>query len=195
MIIDSTYFEFGELKVPNLDDTGNLAALNSDISLYEGEILEDLLGYELKAEFLAAIEDNPAQKWIDLRDGAEFTFDFNGKTITRKWIGFKNSNKISLLAYYTFAYHIRRVAETLASIGMVQSTVENAIIVGSSNKMTNAWNKFIKQYGEVPRFFDGYYDSNYVHYDDSPSVYNFLVANSDDYDNWIFKRRGNLSAI
>ena len=192
MIIDSTYF-IREITIPNLDKAGNSSTLDTDIVFYEKEILMDALGYQLYSEFITAIEGTPAQKWIDLRDGAEFSFEYSGVTITRKWAGLKNSDKISLLAYYTYAMYLRKMHQQLTSIGTVVSQSENSMVVNGSDKFINAWNRFIEQYGEVPDGFDPYNESHYIHFDDKPTLYNFLLAG--DYDNWIYTRREGLNAF
>jgi len=193
MSIDSSYF-IGEITIPNLDKVGNQATLTSDISFYEKEILMDALGYQLYLEYTTAIAgESPAQKWLDLRDGAEFSFEFYGNTVTRKWIGLENSDKVSLIAYYVYAMYIRKVSQTLTGVGMAVGQSENAQIVSGSRKMVNAWNRFIEQYGEVPDGFNSHWDSHYIHYDDKPTIYNFLLANSDDYDDWIYTRREDIN--
>ena len=66
-IIDSTYFK-DQLKLPvdNID-------IQSYINKEEPIILIKILGYALYKEFVAALESSPAQKWLDLRDGVEYT--------------------------------------------------------------------------------------------------------------------------
>lgn len=54
--------------------------LGNDILSYilrlEPEILEKVLGYSLKKDFLLGLEETPIDtKWLELRDGGEFTFD------------------------------------------------------------------------------------------------------------------------
>lgn len=47
--------------------------LNAYIDRFEPKILSELLGYELYKEFKAGIEAaTPEQKWINLRDGADY---------------------------------------------------------------------------------------------------------------------------
>lgn len=194
MIIDSTYF-IREIKLPNLNQSASLSELNSYIEKYEAEILKDLLGYQLYSDFITAIaEDEPDQKWVDLRDGAEFSFDFGGKTITRKWNGLKNSDKVSLIAYYVWFFYHRKFMQRITETGIATSQSENSVGVSSVLLASHNWNMFLELYGEVPYWFDPYY-STYEHYTDKPSAYNFLLANSDDYDNWIFTKRENVNAF
>jgi len=87
-IIDNTYFT-NELTLP-VD--------NINIQLYIDEhepiILKTILGYALYKEFTDALSSSPAQKWVDLRDGKEYT-DNQGNT--QKYEGIK-----SIIADYVF---------------------------------------------------------------------------------------------
>ena len=70
-IIDPTYFTQGELKLPidNIDD------IQFFIDEHEPRILKNILGYNLYKDFITglAVLPNPDQKWLDLRDGKEYT--------------------------------------------------------------------------------------------------------------------------
>lgn len=195
MIITTSYYT-GEIALPNLDKAGKNATIVADTEFYEKEILMDLFGYQLYSDYIEGIAaESPEQKWLDIRDGEEFSFEFRGKTITRKWIGLINSELKSLLAYYAYANIVNRSTQHVTELGVVEPNVENSRIAANSMKVLRAWSRFMEQYGEVPNGFNPYYDSHYVHYDDSPSIYNFLVANSDDYDDWVFTRRGNINVF
>ena len=83
-LIDTTYF-VGDISLPVSTNSNISSNLTNSITRYEDEILKKLLGYELWRDFKAGIaEDEPDQKWIDLRDGAEFSFEYWGHTITTK---------------------------------------------------------------------------------------------------------------
>lgn len=82
--IDKTYF-IGDLHISQLQQSAVVDRLNYFISIYEPECLKKLLGYELWKAFTdGLLEDSPAQKWLNLRDGAEFT-GYNGRL--KKWEG------------------------------------------------------------------------------------------------------------
>lgn len=71
-IIDNTYFK-DQLTLP-VDNINT----QSYITKEEPIILRKILGYELYKEFKAALDGgSPAEKWTNLRDGAEYT-DSNG---------------------------------------------------------------------------------------------------------------------
>ena len=56
--------------------------------------------------------------------------------------------------------------------------------------MIAAWNKMVNLYGEIPYASIKYKSfmnlDTYIHYNDAPSAYNFLLANKETYTNWIF---------
>ena len=184
-LIDTSYF-VGDIALPNLDQVENTFQVNMDT--YEEEALRSLLGYQLYTAFIAGIaEVTPAQKWIDLRDGAEFTFEVNGITVTDKWEGLINVQKISFISYYVYAKYRDINKSSTTSIDEVQGLPENATNVNYTTKVMDAWNKGVDLYGETP-LFSGFskYSTTYEYFTDYPSAYNFLNANRADYDNWVF---------
>lgn len=84
MIIDETYF----VRKNNLPQTGNtdgLSEVQGFIDQYEPEYLKKALGYDLWKAFTDGIMSvSPAQKWLDLLEGKEYTY--NG--YNDRWQGF-----------------------------------------------------------------------------------------------------------
>jgi hypothetical protein len=196
-LIDSTYF-VKDIAIPNIDEFVN--TFQSEIELYEKEVLRSLLGYRLWKEFTDALAggDPIDQKWLDLRDGAEFSFEVDGVTVNTKWEGLINSDKRSLIAYYVYCKSRENGLSTTTSINDVVGIPENAEKVNNSSKLVTAWNNFIKLYGSLDWYVlqSGYYsgllgfnkyDTTYSYYNDHPSAYNFLNANRANYDNWEFQ--------
>lgn len=199
-LVDDSYF-INEISLPNLDKKPNTVI--SLIEKYEKEILISLLGYELYREFTEGLTQDPVdQKWIDLRDGKEFDFDFDGRTITTKWEGLVNVEKESLIAYFSYYKMRERNKTTTTSVNEVRGKLENSETVNEARKMINAWKNLIKLYGSVCYSIDGFnisglstyqnrfyfdkYQRTYDTYNDWPSAFNFLNARRDDYPNWIF---------
>jgi hypothetical protein len=184
-LIDNTYF-VGDIALPNLGEVPN--TFQDTMDRYEEESLKSLLGYQLYNAFIAGIaEETPDQKWLDLRDGVEFTFDFCGETITQKWNGLINAEKVSLISYYVYYQYRYENISTTTSINDVQGMPENATKVNDTRKMVYAWDKGLNLYGEIASwFFFSKYSNTYEFYTDEPSAYNFLNANRADYDNWVF---------
>lgn len=202
-LINTSYF-IGEINLPNIDKKIN--TYNAAIEQYEKEILINLLGYELYTEFIAAIAlPGPDQKWLDLRDGAEFTMEYNGQDITLKWEGLINDEKISLIAYYCYYKIRKRDVSLTTSVNEVRGKLENSETVNETRKIINAWRLMLSLYGETECSYNGFnwtsraveyfdkYLSEYDTYNDLPSAFNFLNANRADYPDWRFTPRANLN--
>lgn len=204
---DYTYY-VRDINVPvNVNDSstdaekqrdGNYVRLNDSINRYENDVLKSLLGYALWKEFTDAYAASILEvdavalptKWSNFLNGAEFSFELNGQTISTKWNGLINSDKISLIANYVYFYHRLYSQTSNSGIGETKAKGENSVIADGSYKMVSAWNKMVNLYGEIPyetikikSFLDV---DNYVHYNVSPSAYNFLLANKETYSNWVF---------
>jgi hypothetical protein len=151
-------------------------------------MLTDLLGYSMYKDFIAGLAvPSPAQKWLDLRDGKEFSFTLNGQTVTTKWVGLINTIKDSIIARYVYCKYRNNKETFFSGQSQVKAESENSVVADFSQTMVAIWNDFIKYYGEVPYEFDKY--STYSHYDDLPSAYNFLLASKtiSVYENWKFE--------
>lgn len=80
-LIDHTYFT-EDIFIPGLETEGILEKVQSYIEHNEPVFLRDVLGYELWLALKEGLEaETPSQKWIDLRDGAEYTNYSGYKTI------------------------------------------------------------------------------------------------------------------
>jgi len=195
-LIDSTYF-VNEINLPS----DNLANIDSYITLYQEEILRKLLGYEL----LEALENDldvngepQSQRFIDLVNGAEFSFDFCGDTINEKWEGLRGINFKSLIAYYTY-YRYRENTDTFFDgAGQIEPNHENSVNGDAIPKLVSVWNKMIDLYGDfhwcecyLPNYSPSLIllrdSQTYIHLNDYPSAYNFLLANRTNYPEWVFK--------
>ena len=195
-LIENTYF-VGDIALPNLDEVSN--SFQATMDRYEEEVLRSLLGHVLYTEYKIAVDAGEpyATKWDDFINGAVFTFEFCGETITQKWNGLINSDLISLISYYTYYQYRYENLSTTTSINDVQGISENATKVNDTRKMVNAWNKGLRLYGETPIFSTelpfNKYNSTYEYFTDEPSAYNFLNANRADYDDWIFSPLNRLN--
>lgn len=179
-----TYTAFtGEINIPcSAIDTQTL--LTEYITDYQEEILIDLLGYPLYKLFIAGLEEqNPAQKWLDLRDGAEFSFDFNGKTVTCKFAGVSK-----IVAYYIYLKFRNENESFFSGQNQVKSDSENSIPADFTEVIVPKFNKMVQLYGRIPRCYYMPFspDANTSHFDSFPSAFNFLLANISDYPDWLF---------
>jgi len=185
-LIDQSYF-VGDIALPNLDEVSN--TIQDTIDRYEEECLKNLLGHQLYEAFILGLEEpSPDQEWIDLRDGKEFTFEVDGHTVTEKWNGLINNDRVSLISYYVYYKYRYENLSTTTSINDVQGIAENATKVNDTRKMVYAWNRGIELSGSITPWEDYFYkyDDTYEFFNDLPSAYNFLNANRGDYPNWVF---------
>lgn len=153
-IIDSSYFEKGDLYIPNnkdisvepTDSPSSQSELDFFIEEYERELLLNALGVVLYGELETALLDlpNADQKWKDLVDGTTY-IDPNGNN--KIWEGLKGYNgKRSLIAYYVFTEYLRNDNETYSTVGTVKNDAKNATNVGATPKFIKAYNKFLEAY-------------------------------------------------
>lgn len=143
-IIDNTYF-VRELSLP----TDQIAAeLTSYIDRFEPEILTKILGYDLKKAFVDALAGTPDQKWIDLRDGKEYQQD----SVYRKWRGFKNTTKESLIANYVFYQYTIYGSEFNSTFGLKQVNSENSTFADYRRKQARVYNQMVDWISELDDF-------------------------------------------
>ena len=188
--INKDYF-IRDILVSRINTPEGSASIDSSIDKFEKEALLKVLGYDLYQLFIA----NPSDaRFVDLSVGAEFEFDFCGKTIKRKYVGLKNAEKESLIAYYVYFKH-QSINETFSStVGEVKPSTENASPASARMKLTRAWNKFIELSGDLNKtdykkyyglyYFDQLDLSTYQHVNTDPSLFNYLLANKDVYPEW-----------
>jgi hypothetical protein len=159
MITDLTYF----INDLHLAQKGQLAVglkITQYIDQFEPEYLTLMLGSQMYAEFNnGLIAPTPDQKWIDLRDGADFV---NSHGITVHWPGFNKKGQSPIAAYVYYKY-VRSEARFLVGSGAITPNVENARRVDVIPLQVNAWNSMI--------------DLNLL-------LFSFLRANSMTYPTW-----------
>jgi hypothetical protein len=161
-LIDRTYF-IGEINIPNTNQLAVQENLDFLISKREPEILIQLFGYEMYKAFVAGLQEDPVpHRWIDLRDGADFTY--NGEL--RHWMGLiakSDEPKESLIANYVYYWFMRKEATQTSGVGETVTKTENSVRVSPIAKQVQAWNEMV----------EWIYD-----------MWNFLQANSAIYSEW-----------
>jgi hypothetical protein len=190
MFIDSSYF-VGEINVPNAVTD---LALSQAIDQYEKEILIQLLGYKLYSLLVAdcTLGVPATQIYKDLVDGAEFTHN----DIPLKWNGLKNTDKVSLIAYYVFYKYVERDVTRLYGTGMSMSSEGNGWTrVSPVNKLCAVWERMRELYGKIPAEYKTLYNTPVISFNNNPSAYNFLYVNKDDYPDWTFTPQWNINAF
>jgi hypothetical protein len=199
--IDSSYF-VGEINIPNAStDT----SLTQAIDQYEKEILISLLGYKLYSLLIADLVNGipVTQIYLDLVNGAEFTYSFRGEDITLKWEGLKNSAKVSLIAYYVFYKYVERDVTRYYGTGVSMAVPANGQSgwerVSSMNKLCAVWERMRELYGKVPLDYEPEKtligDMLPHTFNLDPSAYNFLFTNKDDYPDWLFTPIRNINVF
>jgi len=147
-LIDDTYFK-GDISLSqNIYGT-----INDFLNNYEDMILDKLLGYDLKKNFLDGLEIvSPLQKWLDLRDGKTYTVtDRDNRTVNVKWNGLINAEKKSLLSYFIYYYYSIENQSFQSQTGDIIMMNENSNITPISQingKLIRAYNRGCELYGK-----------------------------------------------
>jgi len=182
-LINEDYF-IRDISLPTSKEA-DVSKIKSEIEKHQENVLIQVLGYDLYSKFIA----DPAseQRFLDIIDGKEFEFNFCGKTIKRKYVGLVNSQKESIIAYYTYFFIVRNNVTFTSNTGEVVADNENSRPASSNQKLTRAWNNFVELSGDIMCCcFDKLDTSSYIHVNDHPSLFNFLLANKDVYPEWEF---------
>lgn len=145
-LIDLSYF-FGELLVANATVTNSPVGeeLQLYIDKYETQFLRYTLGHDLYAAFVAGLAMAPTieQRWLDLRDGVEFTDQGGSRGYT--WRGLKpaaiGTSKESPIAMYIYFFYQKGLYTQSAGVGEVTTKNENATKANPGEKMAKAWNE------------------------------------------------------
>jgi hypothetical protein len=181
-----TYADFiNEINIPISDSTTTTAITNA-ITQYQPEVLQDLLGYSLYKAFIAGLSVNtPAQKWVNLRDGAEFSVTIGDETRLLKFDGVK-----PIIAYYVYLRYRNDNETYFSGQKQVKSETENSITADYDAALVPVFNSFIRKYGIVDRYIYSLSNNSYYeHTNFSPSAYNFLLANITSYNDWVFTQK------
>ena len=211
MIINNSYF-IGEIHIPQTGTTASTlvnqnSSLQYFIDEYELEINERALGTKLSREFYSNFDTDgnllvtADPKWDRLLNGHSYVK--NG--ITYYWRGLidtKGSLPTSLMAYYVYYKYITEGVTQKTTLGVVKAEGKNAstVNVSASPTLTRAFRKMYKWYQGDDYFGYGY--NNAVRYyhkgalvedyfngrDNTKqvSLYQFMVDNESDYDDWHF---------
>ena len=171
-LIDKTYFVF-DINIPDSDYND----LTAYITRYEKEILMELLGYDLYILVAAYNVTTSPQRIKDLVEGKAYTLS-SGDQI--KWNGLKNTDLISLIAYYVYYWFVGNNNTTLQGIGNVKLKSENSDNARAGITISTAWNRLETLYGD-------YGQSEYI-----ASAYNFLTNFESDYPEWVFTEIGTV---
>lgn len=189
-IITENYFS-GSIEL-TASQIGNV--VKDWLNNYEEKILKKLMGQPLYKAYITDLNDTSeptAQRFIDLIDGAEFSFDYYGNTINLEWGGLRDKTLYtSLIANYVY-FNYKNQTETFnTTVGQKTNNAELAVAADVFPKLRSVWNDMIYMYGEIPEDYiqpEYFLDlSGYAHLNPYPSAYNFLLANKETYPEWVF---------
>lgn len=157
IVIDRTYFNLGELQVPNNKDK-NVEPITTPtvqttldllIEKYERELLLNALGVDLFNQLVIAVADieNPINlKWKQLINGTDYTI--NGKKY--RFDGLKGNSKQSLIAFYVKSKYLVNDEFNYTAAGISANTPKNSVRATFNEEYVRTWMKFINQYqGDV----------------------------------------------
>jgi hypothetical protein len=161
-------------------------ALASFINRTEQEILRKLLGSVLYNEFITAIfvditadplvakdDADIDQKWLDLRDGAEY--EIEGLTDCT----FRYDGIINFMVPYVYSEWLAANHDHLTAMGNSLASVENAQMISPAKRIVKAYNTFSRYIGNCHCPKD--------------TFWGFLDAKKLVYLNWRFKDPGKLT--
>lgn len=159
-LVDTSFF-YGDLSIAQITDTAVANTVNRVINEREPELLLALFGYELYKNYQAGIIAE-TQKYIDIRDGKEYT---NRAGRLTKWRGLKETvvepvvgppavagQYRSLIANYVYYWHMRNNATVSTGTGEKTSKAQNAADASPRQKMSSAWNQMVQWNWELVEF-------------------------------------------
>lgn len=162
--LDSSYF-INDIQIAGSDTTYILSAAPK----YIKKLLKGCLGYALSELVLNYNSDTSEQRIKDIVEGCVYSEIVNGKSVQMKWLGLLNSDKQTPLAYFVFANYLNDNSAPKVGVGVAVSQAENSTVIDSSLKIMNTWNE--------ARELMGCEGQN----KNTPSLYNFLMANENTY--------------
>lgn len=179
MFVAESDFDEIPYNLPVSEDAPN--ALSDLILFKEKEILRKLLGSATYNDFVNALFVNPnadplvpidesliAQKWKDLRDGADY--EIGNKTY--RYDGVKNFLKPFICAEW-----FDQNAENATSLGTSEPVMENSISVSPAIRISEYWNEFADLVGSCA--------------DELDTLYGFMSFRyEEDFPDWTFEDPG-----
>lgn len=143
-IVNQSFF-IGDLYLPNLTHSAELARLQGFIDKYEPECLLNILGYPLYK--LIGVESST--RMTELLTGGDYT---DGMGNLQKWQGITHNTVISLIANYVYWYILKSDAINKSGVGTNISKSEAATEISPAEKMCEAWNFFSSEVSDMCSF-------------------------------------------
>lgn len=204
-LINDTYFTAPKREIPNLNEADSRSFAELEMLIDEKcrllmldfltvDEFQELDSYLDNGMFPEDAQPNPLlpdyvpQKWIDLVNGV--TYPKNGVNLI--WNGLiyeKGTYKGSVLADYVYYHWHTENVSYMTGVGDSKGNPKGASLVFPTQRVTKAWNDFVKAYQDCLSSYRGslygnYYRAggywNYLE-NQEVSLLQFLSDHSDDY--------------
>lgn len=187
MFVEATDFDGYPYNLPNLDRIPN--TFTDFVDYLEEEALVNLLGrsfYDLMIAGLA--EATPDQKWLDVRDGADYTY--NG-------VGYAFGGLKKLLTPYVYAEFVREDFEKYSGVGALKPKAENADVISPRRMITKGWNKYVEMlgfsYDEDCEMLGHYYDHHHTFSVSNNNTLYGLLESNELYPDYEYNNPGTIN--
>lgn len=169
-IVKLANFEARPYRIPNQEENTDLTDF---VEAAEPVILKKLFGTTLYEAYVAGIaEATPADKWTDLKDGANYTY--NG-------IVYEYKGLINLLVPCIFSMWLEETRDFYTSVGVVMKLNDKSERLSPATRIARAYNDFSRQVGNGIDYFD---------LNKQGTLYGFMKVNENNYDDWVFQPPG-----
>jgi hypothetical protein len=148
-LIDKTYF-VGDIWLP-VDEIES--EINTLIAREQKNILIKCLGFELYKELEGEISGDyvGGDEWDKLCNGTTWT---DGLNYLREWVGFRNDEKESLIAYWVYYKYLVNSSTNVSAAGGKIMASENSVNIDTRAKQEYAYNKVIDLMNELDDFIN-----------------------------------------
>lgn len=168
------------IKVSNYADRpyrilnpGDSPDLQAFIDRVEEQQLKELLGIEFYDALIAGLAaSTPAQKWVDLRDGKNYTL--NDKT-------YRYEGLVKMLVPCIYSFWLRERRDTFTTSGSIYTTADKSEHLSPAWRIADAYNAFNRMAGGPRRQVN--------------TLYGFLINSEEDYGNFIWCQPGIMNEL
>jgi hypothetical protein len=133
MFVTAADFNLIPYSIPNVEANNSF---QDYVDSAEKMVLESLLGISLYDAFVEGLNtDYPEERWIDLRDGANYEI---GVTLKKyRWVGMKK-----MLTPYIYQEWLSDTWDNHTGIGIVKGKGENAKVINPGRRIASAYHMF-----------------------------------------------------
>lgn len=143
-------FDGPDYQIPNLNNEEGFLPY---VERMEKKFLIQILGRNLQEAFYAGLIAAAEQRWQDLKEGVEYTY--NGKTF--KWEGMKQ-----LFIPFIYQSWIGHTFNNLTGSGVVIPKIENGETISPASRMIAAYNEVSDYVGSECDVYDTLYGYLYT---------------------------------